>query len=92
MTKTLGEWEKYKFPSKKEYLKIKQDIIKDNFKIDTIFKNELNFLDKVILLFKKKEIIVKDFGFGYKPKLIIKKLNNKNILINYIEGSTKELL
>ena len=84
--------EKYKFPSKKEYLKIKQDIIKDNFKIDTIFKNELNFLDKVILLFKKKEIIVKDFGFGYKPKLIIKKLNNKNILINYIEGSTKELL
>lgn len=92
MTKTLGECEEYKFPSKKEYLKIKQDIIKDNFKIDTIFKNELNFLDKVILLFKKKEIIVKDFGFGYKPKLIIKKLNNKNILINYIEGSTKELL
>ena len=84
--------EKYKFPSKKEYLKIKQDIIKDNFKIYTISKNELNFLDKVILLFKKKEIIVKDFGFGYKPKLIIKKLNNKNILINYIEGSTKELL
>jgi hypothetical protein len=87
--------EKYKPLSKKELLKLKQSSIKTNFNEDTVLKEDLklNFIEKIKLFFTKKErIVLNQCKFGYHPEIVIKRFKNQNILIKYIEGSTKELL
>ncbi len=83
---------KYIQMTKEEYLEFKLPSIKTDFNINCILKDNLNILDRFFLLFVRVQVMKKDFGFGCIPIVKFKEYKGKKHLIDYIEGSTKELL
>lgn len=67
------------------------NLIKQEFDLNVITADKLNLYEKLLLLFKKKEVIKKNWDNQYMSIMIVKRVNNKNIFLKYMKGTKLKL-
>lgn len=67
------------------------NLIKQEFDLNVITADKLNLYEKLLLFFKKKEVIKKNWDNQYMSIMIVKRVNNKNIFLKYMKGTKLKL-